>query len=276
MTGTTTSYSGASPQPSPELVCALTDLCARAHDREILHGLSLTVRPGEIHAIMGPNGSGKSTLSRILAGHPDYVVTRGSASYSMNGRDTMDLLALSPDQRARCGVFLAFQYPVEVPGVSNAEFLRGAVNARRRDRGEDELDAMDFAEVMERSVREAGLPANYGERQVHVGMSGGEKKRNEVLQFAILRPRLAILDEIDSGLDVDALQQVAETLVRVRSKETALLVITHYARILKTLVPDYVHILSGGRIVRTGGPELAHEVETHGYDPILRGGHVIS
>jgi Fe-S cluster assembly ATP-binding protein len=235
-------------------------LHARIGDREILKGLDLEIRPGEVHAIMGPNGSGKSTLSAVLAGREDYVVTGGSVTL-----DGQDLLALAPEQRAAKGIFLGFQYPVEIPGVANLYFLRAALNAVRRSRGEEELDAMDFLALAKEKMKLVALDPAFGQRAVNQGFSGGEKKRNEVFQMAVLEPRLAILDEIDSGLDIDALRHVANGVNALRSKERSFLLITHYQRLLDHIAPDVVHVMSAGRIVKTGGPELAKELERTGY-----------
>jgi Fe-S cluster assembly ATP-binding protein len=228
---------------------------------EILRGVDLSVRPGEVHAIMGPNGSGKSTLAQALAGHPAYSVTAGSVQY-----DGTDLLALKPEERARAGVFLAFQYPVGIRGITNSYFLRSAVNALRKHRGEPELDALDFLEVLERKLAALGWDDTFLNRPVNEGLSGGEKKRNEILQLAVLEPRLAILDETDSGLDIDALRTVAGAVNALRAPDRAFVIVTHYQRLLNHITPDYVHVLSDGRIVRSGGPELAHELEAKGYD----------
>jgi Fe-S cluster assembly ATP-binding protein len=238
----------------------IENLYARVGDREILKGLTLTVPSGEVHAIMGPNGSGKSTLSYILAGRDGYEVTGGSVTY-----DGRDLLALSPEERAAAGVFLAFQYPVEIPGVPNATFLRTAVNAVRRGRGESDLDAIQFMRLVKDKSRKLGITDEMMKRAVNVGFSGGEKKRNEILQMAMLDPKLAILDETDSGLDIDALRVVADGVNALRGPERSMLVITHYQRLLQYIVPDKVHVLAFGRIQRSGGPELALELETTGY-----------
>jgi Fe-S cluster assembly ATP-binding protein len=227
---------------------------------EILRGVDLTIRAGEVHAIMGPNGSGKSTLAYVLAGRPGYTVTQGTVLYDGN-----DLLALAPEQRAREGIFLAFQYPVEIPGVSNSYFLRTAVNAVRKHRGLPELDAMDFLTLLDEKARVVQMEEAMLERGVNEGFSGGEKKRNEVLQMAVLDPRLALLDETDSGLDIDALRVAATGVNALRGPERAMLVITHYQRLLEYIVPDVVHVLSEGRIVRSGGKELALELEAKGY-----------
>jgi len=238
----------------------IENLYARVGDRDILKGLTLTVPSGEVHAIMGPNGSGKSTLSYILAGREGYEITGGSVTY-----DGRDLLSLSPEERAAAGVFLAFQYPVEIPGVPNATFLRTAVNAVRRGRGESDLDAIQFMRLVKDKSRKLGITDEMMKRAVNVGFSGGEKKRNEILQMAMLDPKLAILDETDSGLDIDALRVVADGVNGLRGPERSMLVITHYQRLLQYIVPDKVHVLAFGRIQRSGGPELALELETTGY-----------
>ncbi len=228
---------------------------------EILKGIDLTVKPGEVHAIMGPNGSGKSTLAQVLAGHPAYAVTRGTITYQ--GKD---LGELAPEQRAQAGVFLAFQYPVEIRGVTNAYFLRSALNAIRKARGEEELDPVDFLDVLDRKLKAIGWDQSLMNRPVNEGFSGGEKKRNEILQLAVLEPKLAILDETDSGLDIDALKTVAEAVNKLRSKDRSFVVVTHYQRLLNYIVPDRVHVLAGGLIVKSGGKELALELEARGYD----------
>ena len=236
------------------------DLRATVGDKEILKGISLTVNAGEVHAIMGPNGSGKSTLAQVLAGHPAYQVTGGSITY-----DGQDLLAMDAEVRAQQGVFLAFQYPVEIPGVSNAYFLRAAYNAVRQARGEEEVDPLEFADLMEERLKVVDMDPAMLTRSVNTGFSGGEKKRNEILQMAVLEPKLAILDETDSGLDIDALKVVADGVNALRSPDRAIIVITHYQRLLDYIVPDYVHVLSNGRIVRSGGKDLALELEAKGY-----------
>jgi Fe-S cluster assembly ATP-binding protein len=238
----------------------IKNLSASIGDKEILKGVDLTVPDGEIHAIMGPNGAGKSTLSYVLSGREGYTVTGGSALY--NGQD---ILALTPEARAAAGIFLAFQYPVELPGVGNANFIRTALNAIRRARGEPELDAVAFLKLARAEIKKLSMPDDMLKRNVNVGFSGGEKKRNEVLQMAILQPGLAILDETDSGLDIDALKIVADGVNALRGPKFSALVITHYQRLLDHIVPDRVHVLSSGRIVRSGGPELALELEAHGY-----------
>ena len=237
---------------------------------EILRGVDLTVKTGEVHAIMGPNGSGKSTLAQVLAGHPAYTVVAGSATY-----DGKDLLALKPEERARAGVFLAFQYPVEIRGITNSYFLRSALNALRKERGEPELDPIDFLQVLEERVKAIGSDDAMMNRPVNEGFSGGEKKRNEILQLAVLEPRMAILDETDSGLDIDALKTVAHAVNQLRSPDRAFLIVTHYQRLLNYIKPDVVHVLADGRIVKTGGPELALELEAKGYD-WLRDGVMVS
>ncbi|WP_149541120.1 Fe-S cluster assembly ATPase SufC [Siccirubricoccus phaeus] len=235
-------------------------LTAEVEGKPILQGIDLELPAGEIHAIMGPNGSGKSTLSYVLSGREGYEITGGSVTF-----DGIDLLALEPEERAAAGLFLAFQYPVELPGVGNALFLRTALNALRRHRGEAELDAMQFLKLARERMKALSMPEDMLKRGVNVGFSGGEKKRNEVLQMALLRPRLAILDETDSGLDIDALKIVADGVNALRAPDFSALVITHYQRLLDYIVPDRVHVLMGGRIVQSGGPELAKQLEASGY-----------
>jgi Fe-S cluster assembly ATP-binding protein len=239
----------------------IRNLHATANGVAILHGVDLTVNAGEVHAIMGPNGSGKSTLAHVLAGRPGYVATEGSVTYK--GRD---LLALSPEERAREGVFLAFQYPVEIAGVSNVYFLKAAMNAIRKHRGQPELDAMDFLALVKEKSKVVEIDDALVKRPVNEGFSGGEKKRNEIFQMAILDPALAILDETDSGLDIDALRIVASGVNQLRAKDRAIVMVTHYQRLLNYIVPDHVHVLLDGRIVKTGGKELAVELESRGYE----------
>ena len=242
-------------------VLEIKELRANAGDNEILRGINLTVNPGEIHAVMGPNGSGKSTLAQVIAGHPGYQVTGGSITY-----EGKDLLDMQPEERAQNGVFLAFQYPVEIPGVTNGYFLRSAYNEIRKARGEEELDPLDFADLMDEKLKLVEWEQDVLRRFVNHGFSGGEKKRNEILQLAVLEPRLAILDETDSGLDIDALRIVAQGVNRLRRPENATIVVTHYQRLLNYIVPDFVHVLSQGRIVKSGGKELALELEARGYE----------
>jgi Fe-S cluster assembly ATP-binding protein len=238
----------------------IENLHASIAGNEILKGLSLELQPGQVHAIMGPNGAGKSTLGNIIAGREGYEVTQGSVTFQ-----GQDLLALEPEQRAAAGVFLAFQYPVEIPGVNNTYFLRTALNAQRKVRGEEELDSMQFLKRVREKLAVLHLKDDLLHRGVNEGFSGGEKKRNEIFQLALLEPKLAILDETDSGLDIDALKTVAEGVNALRSPDRAFLVITHYQRLLDYITPDVVHVLADGRIVETGGPELALELEQHGY-----------
>jgi Fe-S cluster assembly ATP-binding protein len=238
----------------------ITGLKVRVEDKTILHGVDLTVKPGEVHAIMGPNGSGKSTLARALSGHPGYEITEGQVSYKGE-----DLLEMAADERARKGVFMAFQYPVEIPGVNNAYFLKAALNATRKERGLDELDAMDFMTLVKDKAKLLHIDEKMLQRSVNEGFSGGEKKRNEIFHMAVLEPVLAILDETDSGLDIDALKTVAQGVNGLRSPERSFIVVTHYQRLLNYIVPDFVHVLSEGRIVRSGGRELALELEAKGY-----------
>ena len=233
-------------------------------DKQILRGVNLHVGAGQVHAIMGPNGSGKSTLSYVLSGKDGYMVTDGTATL-----DGADLLAMAPEDRAAAGLFLAFQYPVEIPGVGNMTFLRTAVNAQRKSRGEAEMSAGDFLKVVREKAKRLSIDADMMKRPVNVGFSGGEKKRNEILQMAMLEPRMCILDETDSGLDVDAMKLVADGVNALRDAGRAFLVITHYQRLLDHIRPDVVHIMAAGRIVKSGGPELAHEVEKNGYADIL-------
>jgi Fe-S cluster assembly ATP-binding protein len=242
-------------------VLDIKDLRASAGDKEILRGINLTVNPGEVHAVMGPNGSGKSTLAQVLAGHPAYEVTGGSITY-----DGKDLLDLEPEERAQAGVFLAFQYPVEIPGVTNAYFLRAAYNEIRKARGEEEIDSIDFIDLLEEKLKVVEWGPEIMSRAVNAGFSGGEKKRNEILQLAVLEPKLAVLDETDSGLDIDALRIVAAGVNKLRAADRSFIVVTHYQRLLNYIVPDYVHVLSNGRIAMSGGKELALELEAKGYE----------
>ena len=242
----------------------ISGLCAQIDDKPILHGVDLVVPPGEVHAIMGPNGSGKSTLSYVLAGREDYVVTGGSVQFG-----EADLLAMAPEERASAGLFLAFQAPVELPGVNNANFLRTAINAVRRARGEPELDAVGFLKLARAECKRLQIADEMLKRSVNVGFSGGEKKRNEVLQMALLRPRFAILDETDSGLDIDALRIVAAGVNALRAPDFSALIITHHQRLLDTIVPDHVHVMSAGRIIRSGGADLARQLEAEGYGNLI-------
>lgn len=238
----------------------IKNLKASVDGKTILQGVDLQVRPGEVHALMGPNGSGKSTLAQVLAGREDYVIEDGSVEYL-----GQDLLAMDIEERARKGIFLAFQYPVEIPGVSNAYFLRTAVNAVRREQGLPELDAIDFLKQAKEEMKAVEMREEFLHRSVNEGFSGGEKKRNEILQMSLLQPKLAILDETDSGLDIDALRMVSEGVNKLRSPERSMLVITHYQRLLDYIVPDFVHVIYKGRIVRSGDASLAKELEEHGY-----------
>ena len=239
----------------------IDNLHANVGDKEILKGISLTVKPGEVHAIMGPNGSGKSTLAQVIAGHPGYEVTSGFVTYLGD-----DLLDMDAEVRAQKGVFLAFQYPVEIPGVTNAYFLRSAYNEVRRANGEEEVDPMDFLDLMTEKLKLVEMDEAMLHRSVNAGFSGGEKKRNEILQMAVLAPKLAILDETDSGLDIDALRIVAEGVNKLKRPDNATIVVTHYQRLLNYIIPDFVHVLSAGKIVKSGGKELALELEAKGYD----------
>jgi Fe-S cluster assembly ATP-binding protein len=239
----------------------IKNLKASVGEKEILRGITLSVGKGEVHAIMGPNGSGKSTLAQVLAGSPAFEVTGGSVTY-----DGRDLLELAPEERAQAGIFLAFQYPIEIPGVSNAYFLRSAYNEIRKARGEDEVDPMEFVGIVEEKLKLVDMDADMLSRSVNTGFSGGEKKRNEILQLAVLEPKLAILDETDSGLDIDAMRTVADGVNKLRDRNRSFIVVTHYQRLLNYIVPDHVHVLSQGRIVKSGGKQLALELEEKGYD----------
>ena len=239
----------------------INELKTTVGDAEILKGLSLEVNAGEVHAIMGPNGSGKSTLALVIAGHDDYIVTDGTVQY-----DGHDLLELTPEERAREGVFLSFQYPVEIPGVNNAYLLKAAINAKRRHEGQSEVDAFEFLQLAREKMKDLDMDPSFLNRSVNEGFSGGEKKRNEIFQMIMLEPRLAILDETDSGLDIDALKAVAKGINAMRSPDRAIIVITHYQRLLDYVEPDFVHVLSEGRIVRSGDKTLAQQLEDKGYD----------
>lgn len=249
---------------STENLISIKDLTANVGDTPILKGVSLDIKPGEVHAIMGPNGSGKSTLANVLAGRDSYTVTGGSVTF--NGQD---LLELEPEERARAGVFLAFQYPVEIPGVNNTYLLRAALNAIREARGDDEISAVDFMKLAREKMKMMEMDPGFLNRGVNEGFSGGEKKRNEIFQMAVLEPALCVLDETDSGLDIDALQVVAKGVNALRSEARSFLMVTHYQRLLSYIVPDYVHVLAGGRIVRSGDKNLALELEERGYDWLL-------
>ncbi|HIA26997.1 MAG TPA: Fe-S cluster assembly ATPase SufC [Planctomycetes bacterium] len=249
----------------------IKNLRASVEGNEILKGVNLRVREGEVHAIMGPNGSGKSTFANVIAGREEYQVTAGEVRY----RD-VDLLELSPEERACEGIFLAFQYPVAIPGISNAYFLRSSLNAIRNYRGEDEVDAFDFLKLIREKMKLIGIDEKLLNRSVNVGFSGGEKKRNEILQMAVLDPRLAILDETDSGLDIDALRTVAEGVNQIRSADRAIIVVTHYQRLLDHIIPDFVHVLFDGRIVESGGKELALRLEKEGYGWLEKGEETVS
>jgi Fe-S cluster assembly ATP-binding protein len=238
----------------------IKNLQVKVEDKQILKGINLTLKAGEVHAIMGPNGSGKSTLAHVLSGREGYEVNGGSILY-----EGKDLLPLAPEDRARAGIFLAFQYPVEIPGVNNTYFLKAALNALRKSRGEEELDAMDFLELVKAKLKPLKMDESMLQRAVNEGFSGGEKKKNEILQMAVLEPKLAILDETDSGLDIDALKVVADGVNALRRKDRAFLLVTHYQRLLEYIVPDQIHVLAQGRIVKSGGKELALELEKSGY-----------
>ncbi len=236
-------------------------LCATVNGIEILKGIDFTVRTGEVHAIMGPNGSGKSTLAKLLAGHPAYTLTGGTVAF-----EGKSLLELAPEARARAGIFLGFQYPIEIPGVANSQFLRLAYNTLQAERGKDELDPLEFDDYVREKMKLLEMNPDFLDRSVNEGFSGGERKRNEILQMALLEPKLAILDETDSGLDIDALRVVAGGVNQLATKDNAIVLVTHYQRLLNYIVPDYVHVMDGGRIIKTGGKELAVELETRGYD----------
>lgn len=249
------------------MLLEIKDLYVAIDGKNILKGLNLKIGQGEVHAIMGPNGSGKSTLAKVLAGHPSYEVVKGEILYK--GKD---LLELEPDERAREGVFMAFQYPVEVPGVSNAQFLRLAYNEKMKHIGEEELDPLEFNDLLKEKAKLVEMDPQFFKRSVNEGFSGGEKKRNEILQMAVLDPKLALLDETDSGLDIDALRIVAEGVNKLKSDDNAIVLVTHYQRLLNYIVPDHVHVLAGGKIVKEGGKELALELEEKGYDWVRAAG----
>ncbi len=249
------------------MLLEVKDLYVAVEGTNILKGLNLEVKRGEVHAIMGPNGSGKSTLAKILAGHPSYEVTKGEILY-----DGKDLLETDRDERARDGVFMAFQYPVEVPGVSNSQFLRLAYNEKMKHEGGEELDPLEFNDLLKEKAKVVEMDPKFFKRSVNVGFSGGEKKRNEILQMAVLEPKLALLDETDSGLDIDALRVVANGVNKLKSEENGIILVTHYQRLLDYIVPDFVHVLAGGKIVKEGGKELALELEEKGYDWVKAAG----
>ncbi len=249
------------------MLLEIKNLHAEIDGKEILKGLNLQINKGEVHAIMGPNGSGKSTLAKVLAGHPSYEISAGEVIY-----EGKNLLELEPDERARAGIFLAFQYPVEVPGVSNSQFLRLAYNEKMKHLGEEELDPLEFNDYMKEKAKVVEMDKSFFNRSVNVGFSGGEKKRNEILQMAVLNPTLAVLDETDSGLDIDALRIVAEGVNKLRSADNAIILVTHYQRLLNYIEPDFVHVLAGGKIVKEGGKELALELEEKGYDWVKAAG----
>ncbi|MDQ3042102.1 MAG: Fe-S cluster assembly ATPase SufC [Acidobacteriota bacterium] len=250
------------------MLLEIKNLHAEIDGKEILKGLNLQINKGEVHAIMGPNGSGKSTLAKVLAGHPSYEISAGEVIY-----EGKNLLELEPDERARAGIFLAFQYPVEVPGVSNSQFLRLAYNEKMKHLGQEELDPLEFNDYMKEKAKVVEMDKSFFNRSVNVGFSGGEKKRNEILQMAVLNPTLAVLDETDSGLDIDALRIVAEGVNKLRSADNAIILVTHYQRLLNYIEPDFVHVLAGGKIVKEGGKELALELEEKGYDWVKAAGN---
>lgn len=241
----------------------INNLHATVDGEEILKGINLEIKPGEVHAVMGPNGSGKSTLTKVIAGHPAYEITKGEIIFENENIEELD-----PDERARKGIFLAFQYPVEIPGVSNSVLMRQAYNAIRKENGEDELDPLEFEDYIQEKIKIVEMDAKLLDRSVNDGFSGGEKKRNEILQLAVLNPKLALLDETDSGLDIDALRIVSNGINQINDGSKGVLLVTHYQRILNYITPDYVHVLKGGRIVKSGGKELALQLEAEGYDAI--------
>lgn len=268
---TSTMKTSASQKSNADTILTVKGLKAKVtdSDKQIIRGLDLTINAGEVHAIMGPNGSGKSTLSKILAGHPDYEVTDGTVDLEVNFRQK-NLLDMLPEERARNGVFLAYQYPVEIPGVSNAEFLRAAFNEICKHQGADEMDPLEFDDFLKMKLKFLGMSEAFISRAVNVDFSGGEKKRNEILQMAVLSPRLAILDETDSGLDVDSLRIVSDGVNKLRTKNNAVVLITHYQRILNYIVPDRVHVLYKGQIIKSGDKSLALQIEEQGYDALIK------
>jgi len=268
---TSTMKTSASQKSNADTILTVKGLKAKVtdSDKQIIRGLDLTINAGEVHAIMGPNGSGKSTLSKILAGHPDYEVTDGTVDLEVNFRQK-NLLEMLPEERARNGVFLAYQYPVEIPGVSNAEFLRAAFNEICKHQGADEMDPLEFDDFLKMKLKFLGMSEAFISRAVNVDFSGGEKKRNEILQMAVLSPRLAILDETDSGLDVDSLRIVSDGVNKLRTKNNAVVLITHYQRILNYIVPDRVHVLYKGQIIKSGDKSLALQIEEQGYDALIK------
>ncbi len=249
---------------------SINNLKVKVNENQILNGINLTINKGEVHAIMGPNGSGKSTLSKVVAGHPDYEVTEGTITYNINLRNK-NLLEMEPDVRAKEGIFLGFQYPTEIIGVNNGEFLRASFNEICKHHGVEELDPMDFQDLLKAKMKTLNMGEKFIEREVNVDFSGGEKKRNEILQMAILNPKLAILDETDSGLDVDALRIVGEGISKLKNKENAIVLITHYHRLLDYVKPDFVHVMFNGKIIKTGTIELAYEIEEKGFDFLTKG-----
>ncbi len=256
-------------EANSKVLLEVRDLHATVNGTEILKGVDIIIRSGEIHAIMGLNGSGKSTFAKVLAGHPAYEVTRGTVLF-----DGQDISELAPDERARAGIFLAFQYPVEIPGVANDQFLRLAYNTVQSQRGKEELDPLEFDDFVREKMKLLKMNPDFLDRSVNEGFSGGEKKRNEILQMALLEPRVAVLDETDSGLDIDALRIVANGVNQLSNKDNAIILVTHYQRLLDHIIPDYVHVMEAGRIIRTSGKELAMALETHGYDWIHANNHV--